>query len=85
METTGNTLLLQENGISGSYSCHFHLLEFGIFLDPSIIVVPRDYEFVGQTTLGDGKKWKTKYASVGVNCRRQRCVLRHYLGPAGRD
>ena len=41
-------------------------LEFGISFETSIIVVPRGYEFAGQTTLGDGKKWKTKYASVGT-------------------
>ena len=41
-------------------------LEFGISFDISVIVVPRNYEFVGQTSLGDGKKWKAKYASVGV-------------------
>ena len=41
-------------------------LEFGISFEISIIVVPRNYEFVGQTSLGDGKKWKAKYASVGV-------------------
>jgi len=41
-------------------------LEFGVFLDTSIMVVPRGYEFTGQTTLGEGKRWKSKYASVGV-------------------
>jgi choloylglycine hydrolase len=41
-------------------------LEFGISFDISIIVVPRNYEIVGQTRLGVGKKWKAKYASVGV-------------------
>ncbi len=41
-------------------------LEFGIHFETSIIVVPRGHEFVGQTTLGPGKKWKTKYASVGT-------------------
>ncbi len=41
-------------------------LEFGISFATSIIVVPRGYEFVGQTKLGDGKKWKTKYASAGA-------------------
>lgn len=41
-------------------------LEFGIFFETSIIVVPRGYEFVGKTKHGDGKKWKAKYASVGV-------------------
>ncbi len=41
-------------------------LEFGIFFETSVVVVPRGYEFTGATTLGDGKKWKTKYASVGT-------------------
>ena len=41
-------------------------LEFGIFFETSIVVVPRGYAFTGQTTLGDGKKWKAKYASVGT-------------------
>lgn len=41
-------------------------LEFGISFDSSVIVVPRYYEFVGDTTIGPGKKWKAKYASVGV-------------------
>ena len=41
-------------------------LEFGIFLETSVIVVPRGYAFTGQTTLGDGKKWTAKYASTGI-------------------
>jgi choloylglycine hydrolase len=41
-------------------------LEFGIFLDSSVAVVPRGYEFTGSTKLGDGKKWTAKYASVGI-------------------
>ncbi len=41
-------------------------LEFGISFDIDLIVVPRNYEFTGQTSLGPGKKWKTKYASVGA-------------------
>ncbi len=41
-------------------------VEFGVFLDTSIVVVPRGYEFTGTTTLGPGKKWKSKYASVGM-------------------
>ena len=41
-------------------------LEFGIFFETSVIVVPRGYSFTGQTTLGDGKKWKAKYASIGI-------------------
>ncbi len=41
-------------------------LEFGIFFETSVIVVPRGYPFVGKTTRGNGKKWKSKYACVGV-------------------
>ncbi len=41
-------------------------VEFGVFLDTSIVVVPRGYKFTGTTTLGDGKKWTSKYASIGM-------------------
>ena len=41
-------------------------VEFGVFLDTSIVVVPRGYVFTGSTTLGEGKKWRSKYASVGM-------------------
>ena len=41
-------------------------LEFGIFLPTSVISVPRDYSFVGQVPKGEGKKWITKYASIGI-------------------
>jgi choloylglycine hydrolase len=40
--------------------------EFGYFLDVDVIVVPRQYEFTGETPEGDGLKFKTKYASVGA-------------------
>lgn len=41
-------------------------LEFGIFMDTSVIVVPRGYAFTGQTSEGAGKQWKAKYASTGI-------------------
>jgi len=41
-------------------------VEFGVFLDTSVVVVPRGYKFTGSTTLGEGKKWTSKYASVGM-------------------
>lgn len=50
-------------------------LEFGVFLDSSIIVVPRNYVFVGQTSRGDGKKWKTKYASIGIMLADKEVIL----------
>jgi choloylglycine hydrolase len=44
---------------------HGRTVEFGIPLDVDLVVVPRGYNFVGQTPLGDGKKWASKYAVTG--------------------
>lgn len=41
-------------------------LEFAVFLDTSAAFSPRGYEFTGQTTMGSGKKWTSKYASIGA-------------------
>ena len=41
-------------------------LEFGVFLDTPIALVPRVFEFTGKTSAGDGMKWKSKYASFGM-------------------
>jgi choloylglycine hydrolase len=45
---------------------HGRTVEFGIPLTMDIVVVPRGYDFVGQTPLGDGKKWTTKYGALGA-------------------
>jgi choloylglycine hydrolase len=45
---------------------HGRMVEFGITIDTSIAVVPRDYTFVGQTPKGDGLKYTSKYAAVGA-------------------
>ena len=50
-------------------------LEFGIFLPTSVIFVPRDYKFVGQTPKGSGKIWRSKYASVGVIIANNEVIL----------
>ncbi len=50
-------------------------LEFGLFFETSVIVVPRGYEFTGQSTLGDGKRWKAKYASVGTIIADNKAIL----------
>lgn len=46
-------------------------MEFGVNLHSEVIVIPRDYEYVGSTPrrLGDvsGLKWTNKYASLGAN------------------
>ena len=50
-------------------------LEFGIFLPTSVMSVPRNYSFVGKTPKGDGKKWKSKYASIGVMIGSEKLIL----------
>jgi choloylglycine hydrolase len=45
---------------------HGRTVEFGIPLDLDMAIVPRGYDFVGQTPLGDGKKWTSKYGAVGA-------------------
>jgi choloylglycine hydrolase len=44
---------------------HGRTVEFGMPLEMDVVVVPRGYDFVGQTPLGDGKKWTAKYAATG--------------------
>ena len=44
---------------------HGRTVEFGMPLEMDIVFVPRGYDFVGQTPLGDGKTWTSKYASAG--------------------
>lgn len=41
-------------------------VEFGIAIDSSIAVVPRHYDFVGQTPMGKGMLYTSKYAAVGM-------------------
>lgn len=45
---------------------HGRTVEFGIPLEMDYAVVPRGYQFVGQTPLGDGKTWTSKYGAAGV-------------------
>ncbi len=40
--------------------------EFGYFLETDVAVIPRNYEIVGETPEGDGLKFNTKYASIGL-------------------
>jgi len=50
-------------------------LEFGIFLPTSAISVPRNYTFIGKTPIGNGKKWTSKYASIGVMIGSEKLIL----------
>ena len=41
-------------------------LEFGVFVETSVAVIPRGYEFAGNTPQGPGLSYKTKYATLGA-------------------
>lgn len=45
---------------------HGRTLEFGLFIETDVVMVPRGYRFTGQTPLGDGKAWEAKYGVVGT-------------------
>jgi len=45
---------------------HGRTVEFGIPLEFDLAVVPRGYNFVGETPLGEGKTWTSKYGALGV-------------------
>ena len=45
---------------------HGRTLEFGVEVPTSLIVVPRNYQFVGSTDNGDGLKYKAKYSFTGM-------------------
>jgi choloylglycine hydrolase len=45
---------------------HGRTVEFGIPLEFELAVVPRGFNFVGQTPLGNGKTWTSKYGALGV-------------------
>ncbi len=45
---------------------HGRTVEFATPIDTTIAVVPRGYGFVGQTPKGDGLKYTSKYACVGI-------------------
>lgn len=58
---TGIMLKTKDNAI-----VHGRTLEFGIDIDTSIAVVPRHYSFVGETPMGKGMHYTSKYAAVGA-------------------
>lgn len=43
-------------------------VEFGIDLDMSLAVIPRNISFVGKTPQGKGMRYKSKYAATGIYC-----------------
>lgn len=45
---------------------HGRTLEFGIKIDTSIVVIPREYEFIGKTPQGPGLTYRAKYAALGA-------------------
>ena len=60
---TGITLQAEDGSV-----IHARTLEFEVDLGSNVIVVPRGYKRQGTTPEGkNGKKWITKYASIGAN------------------
>lgn len=45
---------------------HGRTLEFAVPLDTSIAVIPRGYRFIGQTPMGAGMQYTSKYAALGM-------------------
>lgn len=41
-------------------------LEFGLEVKTSLLVVPKNFQFIGKTDNGDGLAYTTKYAMVGI-------------------
>ncbi|GAB4234127.1 MAG: choloylglycine hydrolase family protein [Chlamydiales bacterium] len=58
---TGILLKTQDGSI-----VHGRTVEFGVFIDTSVAVIPRNYEFVGSTPMGPGKKYTSRYAALGI-------------------
>ena len=60
---TGVTLTAKDGSV-----IHARTLEFEVDMHSNVLVVPRGYERQGSTPDGqNGKKWKSKYASIGAN------------------
>lgn len=49
-------------------SVHGRTLEFGIEVDTSVAVIPRNYSFTAATPSGEGMKYQSKYGSIGTVC-----------------
>lgn len=58
---TGIMLTAKDNSF-----VHGRTLEFGVQLDISLAVIPKNYEFQGSTPLGAGLSYKSKYAVLGA-------------------
>ena len=45
---------------------HGRTLEFGVKINASVAVIPKNYEFVGTTSQGPGLAYRSKYGAVGA-------------------
>lgn len=54
---------------------HGRTVEFGAIVDLSLMVVPRGYQFTGQTPNGDGLKYTAKYGVVGMSTYKDNRIL----------
>lgn len=68
MACTG--LLIQGSAVSG------RTVEFGVDLDMSVAVIPRNMNFVGQTPGGkNGLAYNSKYAAAGIYCFQDKVLM----------
>ena len=50
-------------------------VEFGTAIEMSACVIPRNFTFIGQTPLGNGLRYKSKYAVAGIYCFKNAVVM----------
>ncbi|UOM34680.1 linear amide C-N hydrolase [Acuticoccus sp. I52.16.1] len=51
---------------TGGQTVNGRTLEFGMYIDTDIVMIPRGYAFTGETPSGEGMAWTAKYAAVGA-------------------
>ncbi|HEY2811637.1 MAG TPA: choloylglycine hydrolase family protein [Rhabdochlamydiaceae bacterium] len=67
---TGIKLMARDGAI-----VHGRTMEFGLELEPSLVVVPRGQVFSGTTSLGSGITWRAKYGALGMIAFHQPAIL----------
>lgn len=57
------------------HSVHGRTLEFGVKIDTSVVVIPRNFSFTASTPNGEGLIYKAKYAVIGAICYDKMVVM----------
>ncbi len=50
-------------------------IEFGMMIDMSACVIPRNFTFIGKTPQGNGLRYTAKYAVAGIYCFKDEVVM----------